>query len=1353
MSRRINRNGPVALRDLARRGLLTLVAASTAATICVLPVSPAAAAVNPLGVPLAAPAVATAPAAPTDSPSPSADPAPVTPAPVIPVAPDPAAAIAPNPAPAAAPTAPSPDPVSTPAPTSAVVAPPAPTSTPAAPSAATPVLTTSATSTDPAAAPSTSFTLSSAAQTLLAGLQLNVGTGTVTGTLNGSVLTVAAGSPAIPFQLPVAGQTVSFTGAILTIDESTKTLSLTANVAATNGLGGSLTVTIAHADTTDLSGTDLTATVDVTGISVLGATVEVSGSLSYTGGKLAASLTGTLSADAVVADGVLTVKAGSTVTLATDTGLSISGSAVLGSGATAFTVSVTGAIKDGKNWSLTVDNTADTPEFSPIDGLTISPRFTGSITDTNGTVTYDVAGNDTGSWATGGATLSLSHVEVSNAAVPSGLACPAADAGQLWFDVQGGLADPAAGIDGTAQACVVPAAKSFQITASSPTIVLPTTGGFSIDNPSVSITGTGVGTAQAKVAVTAQATLTVTPDSAHTVHVPVTLNFADDGSFTASAGVDLGALGVGATDSKGTLVLASKQITAFDPTTVGTTGDPFTLPAGITLLLNYQPTGAVSAALNNLQLPTPKTIAVRATLSDNGFAASAHLQFGAADQGAKLFKQNTPGGASAYVNDLTLGFQLGASSGTLTVSGSAFVTIPKLYSDGQASQVEVTLGGSLGVSVEGAVSVSLQFDITGLGGPWTDAFGIKGLSVGEVAGKIGVEISPETAGLPVPTLAFKVDNLQLPKVWNDAIGIQDGAASSLNLVLDVNNPILGISIVGQKTAQNPNGIALKPFTIVKTVAGKAVPASLPDSVEVNTAQLLFAPLGGNDATGHAINPGATLVFDSTVAGVPVHVDGNVAVLPYPTLTADASVGNFAVGPVTLNNTDLKINLSANPANPQANFSFHGGFTDKYSGISFIAGIDEGASASMANAAVSLHIAGGQPKYLQAAADLTGSVSVSGSGASFSASGNASVTIEGTTLASVPFSYSTTSGALWQQLQGDAGQVAQAFKKAYGWTDAQAAAALNTLRATPNQIAGALQSAYGDGYDKVMRVLLNTGFSVDTAISTVKSVLGAADSQVASTLSQLGYQQTQITNLLVRFYGDADARIASVLLGLGNTATSVANTLHAVFGDTDRQVAVAFQQIGVPAQTIQAALTNAFGDGQAAIYNVMTSIGAAGSSTLDALASVFNSGAYSPSSHPWYSAPLLWDVSNASTADGAPLLQWVWNGGHNQQWYVLPTDSGYAELVNRNSGKCLAAPGYGAGQQLIQVACTGNPGQQWFLNVYQGQSLLGQTKTVQNRATGLFADVAGASTNAGAAIDQWYYNGDWNQQWYFGPAVG
>ena len=1197
--------------------------------------------------------------------------------------------------------------------------------------------------------PSPSFSLSSAARAFLSTLQLNAGSGPVTGTLNGSVLTVDAGAPKIPFQLPSGAPSVTFTTATLTIDESTRTLSLTAGVAAGNGLGGTLTVTIAHADTTDLTGADLTATLNITGIPALGTTVDVSGSLTYVGGKLGASLTGTLGGDAVVADGVLTVKSGATVTVATDTGLSLSGTAVLGSGDTAFTVTVSGVIKDSKNWSVTVDGAADTPSFSPVAGLTISPALKGSISDADGKVSFDLAGNDIATWSVGGAALALTHVQVSNSAIPDDLACPAAEPGQIWFDIQGGLTDPAAGITGNAQACVVPAAKSFQITASSPTITLPGSAHFSFDKPSVSITGSKLGTPDATVAVTAGATLTVTPDADHTVHVPVTLTFAADGSFTASAGVDLGALGVGSAGSTGTLVLASKDMPTFDPATVGAKGAPFTLPRGITLLLDYQPTGAVSAALKNLQLPAPDTIAVRATLSDTGFDASAHLQFGAAEKGAKLFAQNTPGGAAAYVNDLSLGFQLGASSGTLTVSGSAYVVIPKLYPNGQPSRVEVTLGGSLGVTTEGAVSVAIQFDITGLGGPWTDAFGIQGLSVDQVAGKIGVKVSAETAGIPVPTLAFKVDNLQLPTAWNDAIGIQNGTKTSLNLVLDVNNPILGFSIVGK----DKDSIAVKPFTIVKTVAGNAVPASLPDAVQVKTAQLLFAPLGGSDATGHMINPGATLVFDAAVAGVAVHVDGNVAVLPYPSLTADAGVGSFTVGPVTLADTGLKINLSANPSNPVADFSFHGGFTDKYSGVSFAATIDEGASASMANAAVSLHIAGGLPQYLRAGADLAGAVSVSGSGASFSASGNASVTVDGTPLGSVPFSYSTTTGAIWQQLQGDAGRVAQAFKDAYHWTDAQTATELNRLRVTASQIGKSLQSAYGDGYDAVMRVLLNTGFSVDTAISTVKSTFGAIDSQVAATLSQLGYQQTQIATLLNRYYGDADARIASVLLNLGNTATSVASTLHTVFGDTDRQVAVAFQQIGVSASTISAALANAFGDGQAAIYNVMTSIGSAGAGVLDALAGVFNSGAYSPSSHPWYSAPLLWDVSNASTADGAPLLQWVWNGGHNQQWYVLPTDGGFAELVNRNSGKCLAAPDYVAGHQLVQVACTGNPGQQWFLNVYPGQSITGQTKSVWNRATGLYADVSGASTTAGAAIDQWTYNGNWNQQWYFGPAVG
>ncbi len=402
--------------------------------------------------------------------------------------------------------------------------------------------------------------------------------------------------------------------------------------------------------------------------------------------------------------------------------------------------------------------------------------------------------------------------------------------------------------------------------------------------------------------------------------------------------------------------------------------------------------------------------------------------------------------------------------------------------------------------------------------------------------------------------------------------------------------------------------------------------------------------------------------------------------------------------------------------------------------------------------MALHIAGGLPQYLQASADLSGSVSV-GSTTSFSASGNAAVVVAGQPLGSVPFSYSSDLGAWWQALQGNAALVANAFKNAYNWTDTQVSTALQSLHETADQVAWGLAYAFNDGPAQVIKALTQTGIDVGTTIQTVQSWFAATDSQVASALSSLGYQENQIASLLSSYFYDTDNQLTTVFTNLGYTATSIAQTLHNVFGESDRQVAAAFQRAGIDPGTIEAALSNAFGDGEAAVYNALQSIGSAGSSVLDKLAGVFNSGAYSPSTRPWWSVPLLADVSGGSTASGAQVVQWTWNGGHNQQWYVLPTDSGFAEIANRNSGMCLAPSSYAAGASLIQTTCTGDPTQQWYLGVYPGQSLQGQTTPFWNRATDLYADVSGASASAGTGLDQWYYNGDWNQQWYFGPAVG
>ena len=133
-------------------------------------------------------------------------------------------------------------------------------------------------------------------------------------------------------------------------------------------------------------------------------------------------------------------------------------------------------------------------------------------------------------------------------------------------------------------------------------------------------------------------------------------------------------------------------------------------------------------------------------------------------------------------------------------------------------------------------------------------------------------------------------------------------------------------------------------------------------------------------------------------------------------------------------------------------------------------------------------------------------------------------------------------------------------------------------------------------------------------------------------------------------------------------------------------------------------------------------------------------------------PLFLDNSNGSYAAWNPIIQWTWNGGHNQDWYVLPTDSGYAEIVNRQTGQCLSQFG-GAGAQVVQYPCYGYAQQQWYLGVYPGQNLNYTGHNVTNRYNGLNLDVNGGSTSAGAAIDTWYGNGNWNQWFTFEPAVG
>jgi hypothetical protein len=119
-----------------------------------------------------------------------------------------------------------------------------------------------------------------------------------------------------------------------------------------------------------------------------------------------------------------------------------------------------------------------------------------------------------------------------------------------------------------------------------------------------------------------------------------------------------------------------------------------------------------------------------------------------------------------------------------------------------------------------------------------------------------------------------------------------------------------------------------------------------------------------------------------------------------------------------------------------------------------------------------------------------------------------------------------------------------------------------------------------------------------------------------------------------------------------------------------------------------------------------------------------------------------DVSGASTADGAKIVQWTWAGSANQQWQLMPNADGSFRLAARHSGRLLESTGgSGQGDQLDQRSDTNGDNQWWRLADAGG----GYVRLVNVR-NGLCADVEGGSTTDGARVIQWTVSGAVNQQW-------
>ncbi|MGX5183122.1 RICIN domain-containing protein [Streptomyces avermitilis] len=124
---------------------------------------------------------------------------------------------------------------------------------------------------------------------------------------------------------------------------------------------------------------------------------------------------------------------------------------------------------------------------------------------------------------------------------------------------------------------------------------------------------------------------------------------------------------------------------------------------------------------------------------------------------------------------------------------------------------------------------------------------------------------------------------------------------------------------------------------------------------------------------------------------------------------------------------------------------------------------------------------------------------------------------------------------------------------------------------------------------------------------------------------------------------------------------------------------------------------------------------------------------------------LMDVKLASTAPGAPVIQYTSNNGANQQWLLTRTSSGAYTIRSASSGLCLDTPApQSSPPQLVQNTCNGSGNQQWKLQP------VGDAYNLVNAANGLVVDNKQSLDKDENEIIQWPSNGGANQRWTLTP---
>ena len=108
-----------------------------------------------------------------------------------------------------------------------------------------------------------------------------------------------------------------------------------------------------------------------------------------------------------------------------------------------------------------------------------------------------------------------------------------------------------------------------------------------------------------------------------------------------------------------------------------------------------------------------------------------------------------------------------------------------------------------------------------------------------------------------------------------------------------------------------------------------------------------------------------------------------------------------------------------------------------------------------------------------------------------------------------------------------------------------------------------------------------------------------------------------------------------------------------------------------------------------------------------------------------------DVASASTASGAPAVQWEFTHANSQQWRFVPLRAGseYYRIEARHSSQCLTLSQAGENAALVQRPFQGSAEQQWRL-VPAGPAGSFQ---LENKAEGRVAALANADKFNGTPV--------------------